>query len=102
MVSVLGVENRSMGKSVTVAGLLGAKDIVDKVLERDLPPETLLLVPDIALKEGSETLIDDGTIGEISRGSGLETVAIPSTAREFCLWLGGRFPSLLKKKEKTA
>ena len=101
-VSVLGVENRSMGKSVTVAGLLGAKDIIARVLEADLPPETLLLVPDIALKEGSETLIDDGTIGEISHGSGLETVAVPSTAREFCLWLGEKFPSLLKKKEKTA
>lgn len=101
-VRVLGVENVSMGQSVTVAGLMGAKDIIARVLSARLSPETLLLVPDIALREGSETLIDDGSITEIAESTGLETVAVPATAREFCLWLGETFPSLLKKRERIA
>ena len=101
-VTVLGVENHSLGKSVTVAGLLGAKDIVRAVHAARLSPETLLLVPDIALREGTEVLIDDGSIGEVAGSTGLDTVAVPSTAREFCLWAGETFPSLQKKRERIA
>ena len=101
-VTVLGVENRSMGESVTVSGLLGAHDIINTVAQAKLSPETLLLVPDIVLREGTEILIDDGTIGDIAKSVGLDTLAVPSTAREFCAWLGETFPTLLKKRERIA
>jgi len=99
-VRVVGVENFAMGESVTVAGLLGAGDISRAVKKAELPSDALLLVPDVVLRDGTEVLVDDGSIGDIAAETDREAVAVPSTAREFCQWLGETFPSLHSKREK--
>jgi putative radical SAM enzyme (TIGR03279 family) len=99
-IRVLGVDNVAMGESVTVAGLLGAGDISRAVKKADLPSDALVLVPDVALRDGTEILVDDGSIGDIASMTDRDVCAVPSTARAFCQWLGETFPSLLAKREK--
>ncbi len=84
---VLPVENHFFGSSVTVAGLLSARDILAAVEKAGLPDDSLLCIPDICLKDDSDMLIDDATIGDIGRISGFESVAVPSTGREFWRWV---------------
>ncbi len=84
---VLPVCNRYLGLTVTVAGLLSSRDIIAAVKEARLPEGALLCIPDICLRDGTEILIDDGSLTEIAAGTGVKTVAVPSSAREFWLWM---------------
>ncbi|MCL4484979.1 MAG: DUF512 domain-containing protein [Nitrospirae bacterium] len=85
--TVLPVVNRYLGPTVTVAGLLSSRDIIAAVRETSLPEGSCLCIPEICLRDGTDILIDDGSIGEIAGETGLETVAVPSSAREFLLWI---------------
>ena len=84
---VLPVCNRYLGLTVTVAGLLSSRDIIAAVKEARLPEGALLCIPDICLRDGTEILIDDGSLTEIAAGTGFKTVAVPSSAREFWFWM---------------
>ena len=85
--TVLTVVNRYLGPSVTVAGLLSSRDIIAAVQASRLPEGSCLCIPDICLREGTDILIDDGSIAEIASRTGMKTVAVPSSAREFVHWM---------------
>lgn len=84
---VLPVQNRYLGQTVTVAGLLSARDIIAAAKEARLPKEAILCIPDICLRDGTEILIDDGALTEIAVSTGVKTIVVPSSAREFWFWL---------------
>ena len=83
---VLKVPNDYFGHSVTVAGLMAARDIISTIRKAKLPRHAILCVPDICLKDDSDILIDDGTLEGIAKETGYDTVSVPSSATEFLRW----------------
>jgi putative radical SAM enzyme (TIGR03279 family) len=85
--TVLKVPNDYFGRSVTVAGLMAARDIISAIRKASFPRHAILCVPDICLKDDTDILIDDGTLDEIARETGHQTVSVPSSATEFLRWV---------------
>lgn len=57
-IDIIPIENRFFGKTVTVTGLLTGKDIIRSLLGKTEGYD-IILVPDVALKEGNDTFLDD-------------------------------------------
>lgn len=74
---IIKVENKFFGPSVTVAGLLTGKDILKTVFGKT--KADCLLVPDVALKEGTDMLLDNVTLRDLEESLGMNVVAIEST-----------------------
>ena len=77
-VRVRAVENRLFGPGVTVAGLLGAGDLLEGL--RDVEAGWEVLVPAVALRGGDGRFLDDVTVGELSERLGLSVRAVPPSA----------------------
>jgi putative radical SAM enzyme (TIGR03279 family) len=76
-IDIIKVENKFFGPSVTVAGLLTGKDILKTVFGRT--KADCLLVPDVALKEGTDMLLDNVTLRDLEESLGMNVVGIEST-----------------------
>ncbi len=63
------IENRFFGGQVTVTGLISGQDIIDQLKGR--PLGSLLLIPDVMLKEGEDVFLDDLTLGELETALGV-------------------------------
>jgi len=74
---IIKVENKFFGSSVTVAGLLTGKDILKTVFGKT--KADCLLVPDVALKEGTDMLLDNVTLRDLEESLGMNVAAIEST-----------------------
>jgi putative radical SAM enzyme (TIGR03279 family) len=74
---IIKVENKFFGPSVTVAGLLTGKDILKTVFGKT--KADCLLVPDVALKEGTDMLLDNVTLRDLEESLGINVVAIEPT-----------------------
>jgi putative radical SAM enzyme (TIGR03279 family) len=74
---IIKVENKFFGPSVTVTGLLTGKDILKTVLGKT--KADCLLVPDVALKEGTDMLLDNVTLRDLEESLGMNVVAIEPT-----------------------
>lgn len=74
---IIKVENKFFGPSVTVAGLLTGKDILKTVLGKT--NAECLFVPDVALKEGTDILLDNVTLRDLEESLGMNVVAIEPT-----------------------
>lgn len=69
-ISVLAVTNHLFGEMVTVTGLIGGKDIISALKDRQL--DHPLLIPAVMLKEDENVFIDDFTVEQLSRELGVE------------------------------
>jgi putative radical SAM enzyme (TIGR03279 family) len=76
-ITLVPVENTFFGPTVTVAGLLTGRDVI-KSLSGIAAGHDLLLVPDVALKDG-EVFLDDVTVKELEAALGVRTVVVEST-----------------------
>ena len=74
---IIKVENKFFGPAVTVAGLLTGKDILKSVVGKT--KADCLLVPDIALKEGTDMFLDNVTLKDLEESLGINVAAIEST-----------------------
>ena len=74
------VTNRLMGKSVTVTGLLGGKDILSAVGRKVRGP---LFVPSVTLRDAGDIFLDGLSPGDISRRTGVEVRVFDPTPRGF-------------------
>jgi len=90
-VDLFEVENRFFGQTVTVAGLLTGKDILKTIVGRT--KAECLLVPDVALREGSDMFLDNVTLQDIEESLGMKVKSIASTpegllkgATDGCKW----------------
>lgn len=75
-VKVWEIENEFFGKDVTVSGLICGKDIIDSLSDKKLGD--LLLIPDVMVKDGKDTFLDDFTREEIEDILQVKTKVIDS------------------------
>lgn len=62
---VFGIRNDFFGESVTVSGLVTGKDVLNQLKGKVLPD--ILLMPDVMFRDGTEVMLDDITIEELSK-----------------------------------
>ena len=86
-IHVYKIKNNFFGDSITVAGLLTAKDISEQLKGKDLGEA--LLVPTVALRADGEVFLDDITPDELSNMLSVNVLPTPSEAYQFiCNVLG--------------
>ncbi len=66
------VVNRLFGETVTVAGLLTGRDVIDQLREADRGD--VLVVPSVALRDGA--FLDDVTVGELESALGVRVIVV--------------------------
>jgi len=76
----LPVENRLMGRSVTVTGLLGGRDIAEAVKKRKA---VKVYLPSVTLRDAGDILLDNLSPGDIARETGAEVRIFDATPRGF-------------------
>ncbi len=77
-IDLLPVENKFFGTSVTVTGLITGKDVIKTLLDRTDNID-VVLVPDVALKEGENIFLDDITLEDMEEALGTSVKKIEST-----------------------
>ena len=70
---ICAAENRFMGKNITVAGLLSGKDIVAAL--RGLSPGSFVIIPNEALSQKDQILLDDLTVAAAFRPAGRSSLS---------------------------
>jgi len=78
----IAVRNRFFGPRVTVAGLLTARDIIE-TLEPTIRQGSVVLVPDVMLKDGEDLFLDDVSLPELAEALGAEVKKVPSYPEAF-------------------
>lgn len=76
-ISVIPVENRFFGTSVTVAGLVTGSDIVMALKNRSRDLGDMLLIPDTMLRKGQDVFLDDMTVPQLAAETGMAVVPVP-------------------------
>jgi putative radical SAM enzyme (TIGR03279 family) len=84
------IENRFLGKTITVAGLLGGKDIISALSGKNLGD--FLIIPDEALSQRDRILIDDLSLGDLSKHLGIPVFSGGPTVGDFFKLLSGISP----------
>ncbi|VAX33851.1 PDZ domain protein [hydrothermal vent metagenome] len=79
-IDVIPVENRFFGETVTVAGLLTGRDIIQSVADISSGYDVLLL-PDVIFRDGQDVLLDDITVEELERILRIKVRVIDPTPR---------------------
>jgi putative radical SAM enzyme (TIGR03279 family) len=79
-ITVVPVENRFFGTSVTVTGLLTGRDVV-RALAPLANSHDILLVPDTGIKEGGDVFLDDLTVADIGSALGIKTRTIEASVK---------------------
>ncbi|MCX8026369.1 MAG: DUF512 domain-containing protein [Thermodesulfovibrionales bacterium] len=76
-IRAIGIKNSFFGDTVTVTGLLSGRDVI-KALEGDIEKNSVLLIPDVCLKEGDKIFIDDVSTDDIEGILNVKTRIIKS------------------------
>jgi putative radical SAM enzyme (TIGR03279 family) len=92
-VEAIVVPNRLFGRPVTVAGLLGGRDLLDAVRGRVTPGQDLVLVPDEAVNENG-VFLDDLTPADLERELGVPVAASWDPILEPDSGMAGPFPTV--------
>ncbi len=79
-VQLVPVENRFFGGAVSVTGLLTGRDII-AALGQSYKGKRVL-IPEVLLRDGQETLLDDITIQQIKEHSGANIISVAGTAED--------------------
>ena len=84
-VSVIAVENRFFGKTITVTGLIVGRDLIDAL--KEMPCDQILLC-DTMLRENTDRFLDDTTLEEVSRKLNRPVRVIPNNGESLirALW----------------
>lgn len=77
---VYKITNHFFGESITVAGLLTGRDILEQLSGEDLGE--VLYVPQNALRHGEETFLCGMTVSELSESLGVRVVAVADDGYE--------------------
>lgn len=88
-ITLVPVENRFFGLSVTVTGLITGRDVMGALSEHALAHD-ILLIPDAATREGGDVFLDDVSAADLEAGLGLKTRIIESTPRGLINALEGK------------
>ncbi|CFX21161.1 Aldolase-type TIM barrel [Syntrophomonas zehnderi OL-4] len=85
---LLPVENRFFGGAISVAGLLTGRDIIDALGQTY--KGNVVLIPEVLLRDGQETLLDDITIQDIRESSRAKIDVVDGTAEDLINKILGR------------
>ena len=77
---VYPVVNHLFGETITVAGLLTGRDLMDQLKGKDLG--TRLLISETMLRHGETVFLDDVTLEELSEALGVPVVPVPQDGFE--------------------
>jgi len=80
-VELVPVVNHFFGGSVSCAGLLTGKDILNALHERRAGLGDGVLIPSVAFKEDEDIFLDDVWLGDLGAQTGVPCVRVESTAR---------------------
>lgn len=70
------IENRFFGGQVTVTGLLTGQDLAEQL--SGVPLGKFLLVPDVMLREGEQTFLDDMSVSALAARLDVEIEVVPT------------------------
>ena len=79
---VIRVENEFFGKSVTVSGLLTARDILAALSKTEVGDTVLL--PRVLLREIKDVFLDDVTLDEFKKAVGRKVETVENDGADFC------------------
>jgi len=72
------IENDFFGRTVTVAGLLSGRDVIEQ-MRSHVQGRQRLIVPDVVLREGENDFLDGVTLGELSDELKVEVFVVESS-----------------------
>jgi putative radical SAM enzyme (TIGR03279 family) len=75
----IAVQNRLFGSSVTVAGLVAGRDIIDAL--KGIKSGEFVVIPDVMLKEAEGVFLDDLAPGDIARELNVKVVVAETSPR---------------------
>lgn len=75
------VENRLMGKTVNVTGLLGGRDILHALKRRGVKGR--VFIPSVTLRDAGDMFLDNFLPEDVSRGTGAEITIFDPTPKGF-------------------
>lgn len=78
--TVFGIINNFFGKTITVAGLVTAGDIVAQV---DAEGLDVVVIPDNMLKEFGDVFLDNVSVGEVAKKLGVPVITVPHNGADF-------------------
>jgi len=85
--SILPVVNHFFGETVTVAGLLGGMDLAAQIGAHPGGPETVYLIPRIALRQGEDVFLDGMSLKELKRRCQPKRIeTAPTKAGDWLRW----------------
>ena len=76
-IDLLEVENRFLGPSITVAGLISGRDVIKTIMDKTDGYDKIF-VPDVTLNS-DDKFLDDVTLSDLKEATGIPAVKIPST-----------------------
>lgn len=85
-VNVCVVRNRFFGEHINVTGLLTGADIVEQLGEFGARPTVYL--PDICLRDGEDVTLDDMTVEDLRRATGLDVRVCGTRPRDLARLMG--------------
>lgn len=71
------IENNLFGHTITVAGLVSGRDLMEQLCGRNLGGR--LLIPRTMLKAGELVFLDDTTVDDVSRALGVPVIPVETT-----------------------
>lgn len=77
-INPIKIENDFFGRTVTVAGLLSGRDVIEQLRPHANGRERLI-IPDVVLREGDSDFLDGTTLNEVADELRLEVVAVESS-----------------------
>lgn len=80
-VEVYTIVNHFFGTQITVAGLLTGRDLMDQLKGKDLGE--YLMLPDVLLRNGETTLLDDTTVEQIENALQTKIRIVQSDGKSF-------------------
>ena len=84
-INVYKITNHFFGESITVAGLLTGKDILEQLSGKELGE--VLYIPQNALRAGEETFLCGMTVTELSQGLGVSVVPVSGDGYDLAIVL---------------
>ena len=85
-VEVIAINNDFFGNTITVAGLLTGKDIVEQLKEKDLGE--VLILPEVLLNY-DRVLLDDYSISDIEKALDIKVITVPNDGAKLKEIIGG-------------
>ncbi|MCL2693540.1 MAG: DUF512 domain-containing protein [Oscillospiraceae bacterium] len=77
---VHAIKNNFFGESVTVAGLVTGRDLIEQLRSKDLGEE--LLIPAAMLRAGEDVFLDDMTVADVEKALGVKVTAVNTDGGE--------------------